>query len=1649
MSTLQKKILLLFTILLVKITVFSQVSIVVDTTICDGDQIFLQGAFQTSSGTYYDSISCSPICDTIITTNLSVASTNPIYNTVIECAPYTHVLPDGTLVSAAGVYSVPLVSSAGCQFDYITTLILNEPSNDTVYATICDNESYLLPNGISVNTAGEHSATTFTPDGCIHYHTVFLTVLPSYSITIDTNVCTGNLYFLPNGFPAFSSGTYTNSFSSVNGCDSTIIVNLVYHDAQTINIIDSICASDTYTLPDNSVVNTTGVYSIPYSSIYGCDSIIEVDLTVLPEFNDTVTSSICNGVPFVFPDGSSTLSTGYYPFNFTTQSGCDSIVVFDVVYSSTLYDTISATICSGQTYTMPDNSTVSSAGFHTVIINSVSGCDSSVTVDLTILNPQTTTIDTVVCSGTTYILPNGFPALWSGNFSHTIQNAFGCDSTIITNLTFQPAQSSSYSAVICEGETHVMSDGSIFSTTGNHSIVLSTIYGCDSTVTVNLTVNSVYNDTVQTGICNGNPYTLPDGSSTTSPGIYSYAYTSVHGCDSNYTVALSPNLTQVDTVFSSICDGQTYNLPGGNAVMNGGFYVDTLLASSGCDSVIITNLSILSVDTTVIDTVMCSGSVYFRPNGFPAFFGGNYTDVLTNQLGCDSVVISNLSYQSAQTTNINATICSNENYLMPDGSNVNTAGIHSVTVNSIYGCDSTITVNLFVYPAYNDTLDVIICDNEWYYLSATDSVNQPGVYFDTLTSINGCDSIQTLNLDVLNSSSTQFNITICDGDSIQLTSGNYVHTSGVYIDTLISQNGCDAIITTNLEVFFESTDTLTQYFCAGDTYTLSNGQIINSPGFYSTITSSFNGCDSILVIDLQYSSGVGQSVIDTVNVFQCFGSTYMLPDGTVAAQSGQYQSTFSTASVCDSVIVTNLIIDSQNIVFIDTNLCVGDVYQRPNGSLVTSNSVHSDTLASALGCDSIIISNVNFYNTDSVLLTVQLCDLTSYILPDGSVAPTQGLYTFNLFNINGCDSVVQVDLSYSNSTSDTVFISICQDDFYTLPNGWMVNVTDDYTFSYTNQSGCDSTVVYSINVDLLSSEIVNVNSCDNAYLLPNGNFVTQNGIYFDTLSNANGCDSIIITNLMLAPIDTNFINTSICSNSSYLLPDGTTTSISGTYVYDLITPSGCDSTVILDLNVTPIVQDTLFASICNGVYQLPNGTLVNTSGIYVDTLIAINGCDSIVVTDLSIGQATTDTILATICENDYYVLPNGWLVNTPNIYDFNFVNASGCDSNVTVILNVNTISQDIINVSECTSSYLLPSGLTVVNSGVYFDTLTSTLGCDSVIITNLMFNYSDTTFLTDTVCYSTAYSLPNGTSVNSSGNYFVNFSNVNGCDSVVSIDLTILPELVNDVYIDLCFGESYTLPDLTEVNTSGVYSYTFNSTFGCDSLINYHITIDPLITTYVLAEICQNDYYQMPNNWLVNLPGIYEVVLTAQNGCDSLVTTELIISDSSFNYTPIGDITLCNDILTPITVDYNAINYVWSNGQSGNTLNPTGPGEYYVDFQSIDGTCSGADTITIIFSDECEECMLFVPNSFTPNQSEHNDYFGPTFECEKGFVSYTFSIYNRWGNLIFTTNDPTEKWNGYTDSNMQASAVYVYKINYLAIGEADAKQIVGHVSLLR
>lgn len=1741
---------------LLSTSICAQVNVSVDTTICTGQQIFLENGWQSTTGLYYDTILCPGIaCDTFITTNLTVASTPPIITTVIECSPYTHILPDGTAVNSSGTYTVPLTSSAGCQFDYTTILIINDPVRDTIYDTICSNEVYILPNGTPTITPGEHLSVSYTPDGCFHYTLVYLEVLVAHTITIDTNFCRGSLYILPNGFPAFNTGQYVTTLTNSFGCDSTITTNLTYVNPVNVNISDTICHNSVYTLPDNSTTTIGGTFTFPYTSFLGCDSTVIVDLVVLPLYNDTIEAGICNGTPYTLLDGTITTTPGIYTFPYTNSKGCDSIVYIDLQVSSTFYDTVAATICMGQSYTLPDNSTVSAQGSYNVSLIANNGCDSVVTTNLLVQNIDTTFIDTIVCAGTWYFLPNGFPAFGSGNYSHTLSAANGCDSVVETNLTFESAQSSSYTVEICDGETAILIDGTVVSSAGNYPVTLFTQNGCDSVVTLNLIVNPVYEDTLRSGLC-GSGYLLPDGTITNTPGIYSYANNSIHGCDSNVTVVLALSSAYYDTIPQSVCEGSSFILPGGNSTSLAGSYSDTLIAVDGCDSIITTILSLMLIDTVVVDTVVCSGSWYILPNGFPAFFSGNYDHTLTNVNGCDSVVLTNLYYQSAQTTNLSTTICGNEVYIMADGSTINTSGTHSVTVNSIDGCDSTINVNLLVYPSYSDTIDVIICDNEWYQFPNGDSTNITGLYTDSLTTINGCDSILIINLNVLFSSSVTYNVTICEGDSFRLVSNNYVSQAGTYLDTLLAQNGCKAIITTNLAVFVSSNDTINEYICPGDNYTLLDGTIINSPGYYPSIISSIGNCDSVLTVNLNYSLDQGGSSVDTIVVQICSGENYTLPDGAIVSSSGDYISQFVTATTCDSLIVTQLTVLNAITLNIDTTICHTDSYTLPNGTITTIQGVYLDSVSTSGGCDSIIITTLNVRGGDTLVFNPTICENSDFELPDGSLVNTTDSYIYSLTDSFGCDSIVRYNLTVNPVTNDTIAIQICENEYYTLPNGWLVNTSDYYDFNYTSVDGCDSTVVINLSVNTSVTEIINVSICEGEYYtLPSGSNVLVNGIYTDTLITNNGCDSIIITNLIISSIladttkvtlcnggsytrplgavettdgiyydtiinplgcdsviitdlnfyneDTTVINSSICIGSNYTLPDGSFANTSGVYNFNLNSVLGCDSIVVINLMVDTVIRDTISAEICyNSTYTLPLGTVVSSPGTYHDTLINTGWCDSIIVTYLSFSNQDTtiinaticngnsyilpdgtstntggtynynlinahgcdsilkvnlsslssinDTIFATVCQNEYYTLPNGWLVNSPNDYDFTYASSTGCDSTIVIHLTVLPISSEIVNVSICSgSSYLLPSGNTVNSAAIYFDSLTNSYGCDSILITNLIITPIDTTIINSSICENSNYELPDGSFVDASSVYVFDLINATGCDSVVSVNLNVFPIYFRSELITICNNETIILPDSRIVDSTGEYICHLFSSKGCDSTIIYNILVEDSISSYVYAEICKNEYYTMPNDWQVNLSGIYEVPLISQYGCDSVVVTELKVLDILADYTPISDIIMCEENLRSIEIDYNGYDYNWSTGEVGNTIYPTESGVYFVDFYSSENDCFSTDSINVTIDENCENCLLFVPNAFTPNNDVVNNTFSIKYDCMKGFESYELMIFDKWGTIIFKTEDPNDSWDGTYNNRELKTDVYIYMIKFKSKNTTEEEKIRGHVSLIR
>ena len=103
-----------------------------------------------------------------------------------------------------------------------------------------------------------------------------------------------------------------------------------------------------------------------------------------------------------------------------------------------------------------------------------------------------------------------------------------------------------------------------------------------------------------------------------------------------------------------------------------------------------------------------------------------------------------------------------------------------------------------------------------------------------------------------------------------------------------------------------------------------------------------------------------------------------------------------------------------------------------------------------------------------------------------------------------------------------------------------------------------------------------------------------------------------------------------------------------------------------------------------------------------------------------------------------------------------------------------------------------------------------------------------------------------------------------------------------------------------------------------------------------------------------------------------------------------------------------------------------------------------AEPVTAVESCACE---LYVPNVFSPNIDGANDFFLPATNCI--LEDYTFSIYNRWGQLLFQTTNPSEGWDGRTKNEFVAHDTYIYAIEYRFAEFPDPLVEYGSVAVIR
>jgi gliding motility-associated-like protein len=134
----------------------------------------------------------------------------------------------------------------------------------------------------------------------------------------------------------------------------------------------------------------------------------------------------------------------------------------------------------------------------------------------------------------------------------------------------------------------------------------------------------------------------------------------------------------------------------------------------------------------------------------------------------------------------------------------------------------------------------------------------------------------------------------------------------------------------------------------------------------------------------------------------------------------------------------------------------------------------------------------------------------------------------------------------------------------------------------------------------------------------------------------------------------------------------------------------------------------------------------------------------------------------------------------------------------------------------------------------------------------------------------------------------------------------------------------------------------------------------------------------------------------------------------------------------------------WSTGDTVHAIYVSEPGTYWV--VASKGSCIKSDSVVV--GEFSSSTQVWVPNVFTPNRDNKNETFLPVITNAK---NYSLLIFNRWGELIFETDNPLLAWDGTYKNRNCTEGVYVYIINYTgdcgAQGEKHSKP--GHVTLLR
>ena len=1627
---------------------------------------------------------CTASIAQVITQNITlpVAAITPPSSTILTCTTQSidlqatggvsYAWSDGTnslgttsLISASspGTYTVTVTGANGCVATSSQVITQNiTPPNAAITPPTT---SILTCSTPTINLTGTGGGTYSWFDGSSVIGT-----------TATVTVSAANTYILTvtgaNGCDATTSITITDNFStptpSINASNTILTCNTT-----SITLVAS--GGGTYAWTGGStaaslVVTTPGSYTVTVTSPNGCTATA----------NQVITQNITVPTASISSTNNGQLTCAVTSITLTATGG-----------GSYLWSTGATTA----------SISVAAPGTYSVTVTSPNGCTATasqvvtqnITAPTVAITPPSTTVLTCATTSLSLVSTGGTSYSWSNGTANVGNNAtlsVTLPGTYTTTVTGANGCTATASITITQNSTPPPA---------NINPPTSTELNCTTTsITLTATGGVSYSWSNGTAVLGTNA-----SLTVTTPGTYTVTVTAAIGCTATASqiitqniaapiVAITPPTSTILTCATTSIQltasgGGTYSWSNGTAVIgttasvsvtSAGTYTVTVTGANGCTAtgsqVITQNISlppaaittpstnVLTCTVTSITLTATGGTSYSWSNG-TAIVGttasisvsapGLYTVTVTGANGCTATAVQNIT-QNISAPNVTIT---------PPATTILTCTTTNINLVASGG----------TYSWSNGTAVVGT--------SSTLAVSAPGTYTVTVTGGNGCTgtasqtitqnitapvaAINTLTTTELTCTTPSITITATGGGTYSWSNGTAVvgtnptlsvTTAGTYTVTVTAANGCTAtaaqVITQNNSAPTTSITppTTTVLTCTTTSISLTgNGTgnfawtnpapisvnptiTVTTPGVYTLTITGANGCTGTASQTITQNITAPAAAISalTTSVLTCTTTSITL----TATGGGTYSWSNGTTVVGTNATLTVTTPGTYTVTVTGTNGCTATAAQTITQNITAPTAGINAPTTTILTCTTTSIpltaTGGGTYSWSNGTAVVGSSATLSVSAP--------GTYTVTVTSPNGCTATASQVITQDILTPTAA-----------ITNNTSATVLDCNT-TQISLTGVGGTSASWSNGTSVVSSVANLN-------------VTSAGTYTYTGTNANGCfDTESITITFTPNTNPTFTQiAAICTNGTFTLPTNSTNNVAGTWspapnyttttTYTFQPNAGlCANTASMTITVHPypvvtIQNDTICAggsatitanvNLAGGTYtwspiiSATNAITVtpNATASY-QVIYSLLGCADTSTAELFVKPVSIPTVAnETICNGQ-----TAELIATANIPGGSFVwSTTTINDTIQVSPSTTTNYSVVYNLNGCVSP--------IVNSTVTVNPV-PTLGINNSTICS-----GDNTTVT---------AVPNLLG----GTFYWGTPGVAG---TASQTVSPLNDTTISVYYTLNGCTSPVATSSITVNPLPIATFSAAVTQGCAPLSVTLTADDASNTAYSWSTSNSLTGTGSQTNLQFQMNGGFDVSLTATlNGC---TVTETISNYIQVDNYPIAAFEPSSTMFTEPNQTINFMNnslgaatYAWNFGDGG-TSTEEGPNHTFIGNElgfnivlTAISTLGCVDT-TQYFIGYDPGLVYYIPNSFTPDGDMNNQVFNPVFTSGIDIYHYTMYIFNRWGEIIFESNDPNIGWDGsYGVEGRDAEVgVYTYQV-FIKIPTFDErKMIVGHVNLIR